>query len=87
MGLMISEKNSSIHSFIKQLMKSVCKTTMMIFGGDGLLLWLVIVMFPAMRQHDAILLMQTGSEAEVAKVGLTTLQTTFLSRAFLKRFF
>ena len=68
-------------------MKSVCKTTMMIFGGDGLLLWLVIVMFPAMRQRDVILLMQTGSEAEVAKVGLTTLQTTFLSRAFLKRFF
>ena len=58
-------------------MKSVCKTTMMIFGGDGLLLWLVIVMFPAMRQRDVILLMQTGSEAEVTKVGLTTLQTTF----------
>ena len=77
MGLMISEKKF-IDSFIyKQLMKSVCKTTMMIFDGDGLLLWLVIVMFPAMRQHDAILLMLAGSEAEVAKVGLTTLQTTF----------
>ena len=58
-------------------MKSVCKTTMMIFGGDGLLLWLVIVMFPAMRQRDVILLMLTGSKTEVAKVGLTTLQTTF----------
>ena len=63
-------------------MKSVCKTTMMIFGGDGLLLWLVIVMFPAMRQRDVILLMQTGSEAEVAKVGLTTLQTTFYRELF-----